>query len=379
MKRKLLLPTLAFLILSIGSHADDVKDARLKELRQKLFELKSEKTVLEAKLAIPKSPEPDGAFTGNVELIRHLSPAVVIIEGDQSSGTGFIGATGGKKYIYATARVLSGNTRLTIRNSDGITFKKFGKLEAAQGADLVRMELLEEVKDFLQFHPVQPPVQINRKIVILGTDVKNRMVTTEEGLVLGTSADSLEVNGVPGKIKNDDGPVVDAATGEVVGLTTRTSFSEKTVWTEGTRQGQARRFACRLDRDWTWQPMTVVKFLADGKALKDHLDLMEICDQIASGASGHSSLNDDSKRYAKFADQELVRAYKEIATGQAGNAETKKKMRNLVAMAYSRAKNSKAALKPESFSWYHRTRYEAFGNYCDRCMKMLEQATAALK
>ena len=57
--------------------------------------------------------------------------AVVMIEGDESQGTGCIIREGRKYYLYTAAHVLSGNTKLSVTNAEGRKFSKFGDLEAA--------------------------------------------------------------------------------------------------------------------------------------------------------------------------------------------------------------------------------------------------------
>ena len=56
------------------------------------------------------------------------------------------------------------------------------------------MEILEEVKDFLEIAcPPTPPSSINAEIAALGNGSRNGVVAVEKGKILGISGDSLEV------------------------------------------------------------------------------------------------------------------------------------------------------------------------------------------
>ncbi len=72
----------------------------------------------------------------------------------------------------------------------------------------MRLEILEEVKDFLELVPPDYQLQINTPIAALGNGGGNGVVSVEKGKILGTSGDSLEVDA--GIIQgNSGGPVVE--------------------------------------------------------------------------------------------------------------------------------------------------------------------------
>jgi hypothetical protein len=388
MKQKLSLATLAFFaITTVRSLADEAGTQRLKDLDQKIAELKSEKAKILAKNAPSDST---GISEAQGQMDPRILNSVLLIEGDQSTGIGFVASTGGKKYVYTSAAVLSGNLKLTIRNSAGITFKKFGDLEAAEDVELVRMEITEDVKDFLEFRPAQPPLQINQKIAIFGKYGGNGSVAPENGLLLGTSAETLEVDARNSKNGNG-GPIVDIATGKIVGMTTRTSYGQEDVWSEGTRQGQTRRFACRLDREWTWKTMKIGKFLADGKALGDHLIATTICYNIMSSLKMGCSYSIPSigpkvrDPIGLFPDNEMVKAYNDfMANLKVGsldfpNTETKKKVRNLLVLIYSKVADSKDSVKSAGFAWYHRIRIDSYIESREKCIKCVNRGLEEMK
>ena len=217
MKSPLIGAALSFCLIP-GMRADDeTSAARIKELQEQVATLQREKAELAGELARlkPRAAEPvksAGLFDRNGKINPGISNAVLIIEGDQSVGTGFIASADGKKYLYTAAHVFSGNSKLTIKNTTGFTFKKFGPLEAAEGADLIRMEILDEVKDCLEIAPVDAAIRINTEIAALGNGGGTGVIAVEKGRILGTSADSLEVSA--GIIQgNSGGPVVEVESG----------------------------------------------------------------------------------------------------------------------------------------------------------------------
>ncbi|GAA5131959.1 hypothetical protein JIN84_07475 [Luteolibacter yonseiensis] len=376
MKQNQLISTLGLLVCTAAcAMADDATSQRIRELDLKIAALKSERAGILAKNPAPVPQEAGGILDAQGQVGPRISNAVLYIKGDQSAGTGFVGSSGGKTYVYTTAGVLMGNTRLVIQNSAGVSFKKFGNLEAAENVDAVRMEITEEVKDFLDFYPGQPPLRINQKIAAIGAGGENAAVTVRNGLVLGTSAETLEVDAENNK-DNNGGPILDVATGKVVGLASYMSDEQDSVWSEGTRQGQARRFACRLDRDLKWKTMKIGQFLADGKALLDYQTETLVCGlvgrRVRFGITG-----EETELYLKNREHPLVKAYSEMNLGGGGprgtaaTAEIQKKRQSMLAMAYTRAVRSKDSLKPETYAWFHRVRAKKSIEWREKCIEML--------
>jgi serine protease Do len=394
MTRNLLLPALALLLFPSVSGADEADDLRLKQLDREIAELESEKAKLLE--SMPASPplNPDGLFDAQGQVNPRITDAVVIIEGDKSVGTGFIGSTDGKKYVYTAAHVFSGNSKLSARNSSGASFKKFGDLEAAEGADLVRMEVLEDVKDFLEFRPPEPPLQINKKIAALGNGGGNGVVAVEQGLILGTATDSLEIDAaiIPG---NSGGPVVEVETGRVVGLATHLTLLRQPPirrnpmqrWNPALKpepsEEKVRRFACRLDKKWEWKSMKIGAFLESSEAVDQYKALNDVCRAIIAGQPTYdgarvTSLGSDDPEvlevFSKNNDHEMVKAYrsmmKEMFSGKSrpSTMEIRRRFGILISTLISRTTQSEKSLKPETYAWFHR----------DRALKAIEERKTCL-
>lgn len=371
-------------------HGDDLSAGKIKQLEEQMAALQREKAALAAQVASAPAELPAGPsklFESDGRINPAISNAVLIIAGDQSVGTGFTVSTDGKKYLYTAAHVFSGNNKLTIKNAAGVTFRKFGVLEAAEGADLIRMEILEEVPDFLEIAPQDAAVRINTPIAALGNGGGTGVVAVEKGKILGTSADSLEVSA--GIIQgNSGGPVVDSASGRVLGLVTHLTNERKDIWAEGTRQGEVRRFACRVDRSWTWKPMKVGSFLADAKALAEFDELTRIGFAIAqlqpltTGLRLNQNVSEGVTAIEildRNRENELVRTLIKMNNdlgarkSNLSEAELRKKFTSLIGQILSQEKRSSEAFKPQNFAWFHRNISKVSVEARAECIKALTE------
>lgn len=394
MRKCLLASTLAIGALCAITMADEADKQRIRELEEKMAALEKERAkLLKDERKEDAAPKSSALFEESGRVNHAISDAVLIIEGDQSSGTGFVVATEGKKYIYTAAHVFSGNNKLTVRNATGTTFRKFGDLEAAEGADLVRMEILDEAKTSLQLFPVEAILQINTPIAALGNGGGNGVVSVEKGQILGTSGDNLEVDA--GIIQgNSGGPVVEVSSGKVVGLVTHLTNARDDVWSEGTRQGKVRRFACRLNKEWTWKRMKIGNFLADAKTLDAFDEMTRLCFAIVqlepredgmrvSQGTANDALVMETIR--NNGDKPLVKSLLQMNTDLASRKtsmsipDLKKNFRSILSQARNQATLSNASLKPQNFAWFHRSRADGSLRAREECLEALRLNLEALK
>ena len=370
MRNHLFIFALTFCFLPGICRADDADKERIKELERKMAELQNEKAKSETPADLPGVGAARGLYNKDGNVDPRISNSVLIIQGDLSVGTGFIVSADGKKYVYTAAHVFSGNSKLSINNANGTAFKKFGNLEAAEGADLVRLEILEEVKDFLEIAAPTYPLEINTPIAALGNGGGNGVISVEQGKILGTSGDSLEVDAaiIQG---NSGGPVVEQATGKAVGLVTHLTSGRKDLWSEGTRQSEVRRFACRLNKEWKWKVMKIGTFLAEGKSLAEFDNLTRLCFAVAQLQPLKNGMRLDTQVgegttalqiIQQNQNNELVKALismnNDLASRKTGvsEADLRKKFSSLLAQIQSQATRTNEAMKPQEFAWFHRDR-----------------------
>lgn len=186
---------------------------------------------------------------GDEELYARIRGSLVIIsDGKNSIGSGFIAEEEGVKYLYTNEHVTRDAMELgvTLLNGKPLPFSR-DEMEMANDRDLVRFKLLPAASNipaltFLSAEPV-----INQKISVYGNSDGAGVATEEKGRVNGVGPDQIEIDAkvVPG---NSGSPVVDTK-GEVAAILTYALRNESRDWTHsGTRYGnsEARRFALRV-------------------------------------------------------------------------------------------------------------------------------------
>jgi hypothetical protein len=327
-------------------------------------------------------------------VVTAVSNSVLIIEGDKSVGTGFMAKVDDKIYFYTAAHVLSGNSKLTVKNASGKQFTKFGTFEYAEGADMVRMAVLEGVDEYLEIVPSGVDFQLQTEIAALGNGGGTGVVAMEKGRIMGTSGDSVEVDA--GIIKgNSGGPVVHLHSGKVVGLVTHLTAEQKDIWSEGTRQGEVRRFACRMNKKWEWKPLRIGSFLNEAKALDEYDELTRLCYAVAAleplttGMRLDVSVGNGTQTvlaiFDRNKDKPLVKAIVKMNSELAARrlmlseADLKKRFRSIVSEILSSAQRNHAGFKAEEMSWFHRSRTESSVEARKEAMGLLEDDLANLK
>ncbi len=251
---------------------------------------------------------------------------------------------------------------------------------------MVRLEILEDVADFLEIVPAATPLEINASIAALGNGGGNGVISVEKGKILGTSGDSLEVDA--GIIQgNSGGPVVDELSGKAIGLVTHLTNERKDVWAQGTRQGEVRRFACRLNKEWKWKVMKIGTFLAEGKSLAEFDNLTRLCFAVAQLQPLQNGLRLEAEVGGNTSameillqnqNNELVKSLMAMNNELASRKnvmsvpDLKKKFRSLLGQIQSQAVRSNEAMKPQVFAWFHRSRAEGSIEARKQCLAAIQ-------
>ena len=321
--------------------------------------------------------------------------AVVLIEGDRSSGTGFLVNQAGHVFLYTAAHVLSGNDRLVVKMNDGAVLRKFGGLAAAEGADLVRLEVLDAVKDTdtLALAESISDVTIGTPIIAWGNGGGAGVVAREQGKVLGFSADSLEVDAaiIQG---NSGGPVVRATDGKVLGVVTHLTAGRGDVWAAGTRHAQVRRFACRLDREWQWKGLPVTTFLQDAKRLEGFDRITRLSFAMAALEPSDAGLRLDlrlpngvtaAKIIEENGDAHLVKDLLDL-NKRLGEKKTKtsgtdwhRQLRGIIDGCLAECGQTATNLTPERMAWFHRHDAELSLQWRKNAVTLLRERSDSLR
>jgi len=236
------------------------------------------------------------------------SRAVVIINGDDSSGTGFFVRSGRVTYLYTAAHVLSGNKSLTFTANSGREYKDFGTLEVAEGMDLARMRVNSSVPHALSL-PKMRQISSKDEILAIGNAGGGDVLTYEEGKVKGIGPRSFEIDAeiIPG---NSGGPIVAENGKTVFGVVTHLRNANQDIWSRGTRFAKARAYGARLDRKISWKKVKLTTFMKEYDkierldritrllfaiaAIKPHLHGLDMGAEVTDGIRAIDVLNENS-------------------------------------------------------------------------------------
>ncbi|MFC7338397.1 serine protease [Haloferula chungangensis] len=200
------------------------------------------------------------------DIVQKNFSSIAIIEGDAGSGTGFIINEGDATRLYTAAHVIAGNKRLTVKNSDGRKFSKFGTFEVAGNSDLARIQLLEDFKSDITIAK-HGTAKVSAPLLAIGNSGGAGVLTVIEGQAKALGPDSIEVSNqvIQG---NSGGPIFSGETGELLGLVTHATAAREDIWAEGTEFEEVRRFATRLDRPIKWRTMKIGSFLQETERME---------------------------------------------------------------------------------------------------------------
>lgn len=350
--RLTVVPLLAsFAILLAMPASAELTEADQAELRARELELENRKASLglaKAKLeAIQEKLKAQEAFIGNLNdaitgkgrtmpaeeeiaveddgslpagFLTEVTPRIVVIEGDKGNGTGFLCRTDGELWVYTAAHVLSGNSKVTVRDSGGKLYRDFEFIEAADGVDLVRLKLVAGDHRGLELATGTDAPDVGDTIVAIGNSLGTGSLSGEPGRILSITEDMWEVDAeiIPG---NSGGPVLSLESGKVVGIVTHLIISKQRSRLKPDTETQVKRFAARLDRKWEWRKLPVARFVKEWR----HIETMNRDSSIAwasiylmhAGAQTHANRN-PSYRSSYVPDPKLV-AMAESVLAENGN------------------------------------------------------------
>lgn len=335
-------------------------------------------TTAAGKAIAPEMPAPTAAVSpasaapaANDETARKVMPVVVIIEGDVSTGSGFLVRQGISTYLYTAAHVLSGNNRLTVKTSDGRKFTKFGVFEVADGYDLARLELTEEIESAATLSDSSPLV-IGHPVFAIGNSGGGGVLTVLKGAVTGVGPAEFEVDAtiIQG---NSGGPVFDATTGKVMGVVTRALAAREDIWAAETRFSGVRRFAGRLDGRIRWHRIAIGSFLAERRQM-DEMDrgtrllfALSMLRPTVSGLRMNTAIKEGVTAVQVFGENKDQQAVKDLVDMNTvlqsrgvnlSERDLLKKFANFYRQILWNAQKQSKAFAPVDFSPYHRKEAE---------------------
>lgn len=285
-----------------------------------------------------------------------IAEAIAVIEGDRSNGTGFFCEADGKTYLYTAAHVLSGNARLQVKLRNGTVVRKFGMLEAAEGADLVRLPLEEKVAQVLAIAPETGLAKVGEAVFASGNAGGGGTVGFEAGKIMGVGAESIEIDAqvIQG---NSGGPILDGRTRQALGVVTHLTAERKDLWAKETRYSEVRRFGCRLDRMWDWKKVPVEAFLKEGKAV---LAVQEQSELMIAALQPEQWNSEVFRRLSQNPLARDIRGLESWISDQTSGgqrfseSDRKKRLYGILDGARHRSRAQMASFNSEGYTWFHR-------------------------
>jgi len=193
--------------------------------------------------------------------------ALVIIEGDQGRGSGFVAKIHDKFFVVTNLHVLSGQSNFTITGMDGTKFATTGQLFGSTEADIAILSI-PEPKFYLELlDEVNLNTQLGDLVTVPGNALGAGVATQINGRIVGFGPEMVEVDAkfVKG---NSGSPIIHRPTGKVAGIATVVLVHrlEDLVVTRPTSGD--RWFGYRLDQATHWELLDWQKFKEQGLALR---------------------------------------------------------------------------------------------------------------
>lgn len=210
---------------------------------------------------------------------------IVLVEGDDSSGTGFFALIRGQPFVVTNQHVLAGNKSVRLSNRNGLRPEIIGYV-FAQDRDLalLRIDADPSALPLLKIADSATAAEVGSDLLIAGNSEGGGTVLQSTGRVVGFGPDRLEHDAatVPG---NSGSPVFAQATWEVIAVDTYARIRRASGASDpasrtsaGSSLADFRHFGVRIDsaKDWVsinwdaWQ-----KDCADLEALERRIEGVE--------------------------------------------------------------------------------------------------------
>ncbi len=320
--------------------------------------------------------------TGRLRALDAASmQAMVIVEGDEGRGSGFVVRMDGKTFLVTNSHVVRGNRNVKFKNLRNATLPT-GALQIADQVDAVRAEVTGVLSP-LELETQIEQVKIGDEVIVAGNSEGEGVIREIPGKVVGIGPDRIEVDAefVPG---NSGSPILLKSTGKVIGVATylKVPRGGRTGTKSPFSLNEVRRFGYRLDTVTKWiTPSTRDRLLLEGIKLAEMEDLMSsIAGVVGSNAAfvtkwGASSFvkKDQARQYPAFAALSLaIDDFVKQQTAAKGDDEKAKNTTAFFASLKNLVSDDVRGLKENQFSGFYAvqlkeslSRCQDFFDWCD--------------
>ncbi|MEZ5325563.1 MAG: serine protease [Verrucomicrobiales bacterium] len=313
--------------------------------------------------------------------------SIILIEGEEGRGSGFVVDLDGTQYVYTNAHVLGVAGKLVFETMSGTEVVPVKLVEVAEDRDLARIALSQPISKYpFRLVPDDTKTPIGTTVVAYGDSGGQGIITELEGKVLGVGPTEIEVTAeiVPG---NSGGPIIVPGTLNVLAISTRALVSTNVVEKE-TRFENIRRFGLKPSGVEKWKKTTLSSLDTERKKIaqlqKDNTSLSAVIRMVPTRRGFYlvpkrerAKVEVDEKEFdvqewlqanrqqgiAKLISSELSKINRSLGY------ETSKPLKSMVeterlygaffAAITRNYDNGVKGVKPESYSWANREAFEA--------------------
>jgi S1-C subfamily serine protease len=223
---------------------------------------------------------PNPATVNGQALSLGQMEGIVLIEGDNSTATGFMTKIRDVDFIVTNQHVLGDGKKLkfkTLRGEEIPTLGVFGAI----GSDIAIIRVAGGQGELTVAKDVLSGSKIGDKVVVVGNRLGGGVATQTEGSIVGIGPTRIEVNAnfEPG---NSGSPIVNLGTGEVVGVATYSETRSIAVDDGGAAsargrvtapaQVEKRWFGYRLDSVSKWEAIDLVQWGAQSERIEQFME-----------------------------------------------------------------------------------------------------------
>jgi len=233
----------------------------------------------------PALPEADFQRIG--DLVSQSRDALVVIEGENGRGSGFLCNYNGQPTFVTNIHVLSNNPSPRYKTMNGGEVTP-GPGFLGVGHDIFR-STLPAAASMLEVEPaLDANVKIGDKIVVPGNAEGAGVIKPFEGKIVGIGPNLIEVD-APFVQGNSGSPIIHVDSGKVVGIATYLLI--KKVDTNGNEKDgvetTVRRFGFRLDNVPQWEEVNWPRFYAQSAQAEKIEETSEEFVQLFADAKGN--------------------------------------------------------------------------------------------
>lgn len=223
--------------------------------------------------------------------------AVVLIEGKDGVGTGYLAEIRGRRFVVTNLHVVGGQDDLKFTTLNGRVLKA-GQIFGAMGRD-VAIVRLEEADDLPVLKLMENPVagvKLGDSVVVVGNKRGGGVATQVSGVVRGVGPDRVEVDAKfePG---NSGSPIVHVASGEVIGVAAYSMKRELDDERSSAAKKNAepkfdeRWFGFRTDQITQWEALDMAKWRAQAARITAFSENSEAIYYAISGELDRAAMN----------------------------------------------------------------------------------------